>query len=83
MNEFQKIENLIPAFWEGKQNVFNRYVVLADNWLQDSDYRDPDTRELFDKKILNEKIRFVLPIKIGKVCIANVPVEIIERALEL
>ncbi len=35
-----------------------------------------------DKKILNEKIRLILPIKIGKVCIANVPVAIIERALE-
>lgn len=38
------------------QNVFNRYVVLADHWLQDSDYRDPDTRELFDKKVLNEEL---------------------------
>ena len=33
MNEFQKIENLIPAFWEGKQNVFNRYWTYLQNGL--------------------------------------------------
>lgn len=35
-----------------------------------------------DKKVLNEKIRFVLPVKIGKVCITNVPIEIMEGVLE-
>ena len=38
------------------QNLFDRYIILADNWLQDTDYRDPDTRELFDKKVLNEEL---------------------------
>jgi len=39
------------------QNVFNRYITLADHWLQDQDYRDPDTRELFDRKVLDEELQ--------------------------
>lgn len=35
------------------QNVFDRYITLADHWLQDQDFRDPDTREMFDRRALN------------------------------
>jgi serine protein kinase len=38
------------------QNLFDRYIILADNWLQDTDYRDPDTKELFDKRVLDEEL---------------------------
>lgn len=35
----------------------------------------------FDKKITKEKIRFILPVKIGKVCVTNIPERIIRQAL--
>jgi serine protein kinase len=38
------------------QNLFDRYVKFADYWLQEVDYRDPDTGELFDRKILDNEL---------------------------
>lgn len=35
----------------------------------------------FDKKIIKEKVRFILPVKIGKVCVTNVPERMIRQAL--
>jgi 3-dehydroquinate synthase len=54
------------------------------NLVEDMQFKKRDILKAvgLDKKVLNEKIRFVLPTRIGKVCITNVPVEIMERALE-
>lgn len=38
------------------QNMFERYVIYADFWLQDNDYRDPETGEIFDRKTLNGEL---------------------------
>jgi serine protein kinase len=38
------------------QNIFDRYVTYADFWIQDQEYRDPDTGVQFDRKILNEEL---------------------------
>lgn len=35
------------------QNVFDRYVKMADAWLQDSDYKNPDTGNMMDKESLD------------------------------
>tara|TARA_Y100001954_G_scaffold104693_1_gene113925 strand:- start:1269 stop:3194 length:1926 start_codon:yes stop_codon:yes gene_type:complete len=38
------------------QNIFDKYVTFADHWIQDQDYRDPDTGEMFDRATLNEDL---------------------------
>ena len=38
------------------QNIFDKYVTFADHWIQDQDYRDPDTGEMFDRGTLNEDL---------------------------
>lgn len=38
------------------QNKFERYLVLASHWLEDNDYRDPDTGQLMDRELLNQEL---------------------------
>lgn len=38
------------------QNIFDRYITYADFWIQDLEYRDPDTGAQFDRKVLNEEL---------------------------
>lgn len=38
------------------QNMFEKYVVYADHWLQQNDYRDPDSGEMLSRAILNEEL---------------------------
>jgi len=38
------------------QNIFEKYVLYADYWLQDNDYRDNDTGEIFDRGTLNTEL---------------------------
>ena len=38
------------------QNIFDRYVTYADFWIQDQEYRDPDTGESFDRAALNSEL---------------------------
>jgi len=53
-NEIQKA--YLESYGEYGQNLFDRYVEYADHWLQDTDYKDPDTGQLFDKGILNGEL---------------------------
>lgn len=43
----------LESYSEYGQNVFDRYIMYADFWIQDQDYRDPDTGEIFDRNALN------------------------------
>ena len=50
----------LESYSEYGQNIFDRYVTYADYWIQDQEYRDVDTGEVFDRAALNaelEKIR--------------------------
>lgn len=38
------------------QNLFDRYVKYADFWIQDTDYRDPETGELFSREMLEKEL---------------------------
>jgi len=51
-DEIQK--SYLEAYDEYGQNLFERYIQYADFWIQDQDYRDPDTGEAFDREGLNE-----------------------------
>jgi serine protein kinase len=46
----------LESYSEYGQNIFDRYVTYADFWIQDQEYRDPDTGEIFDRKSLNEEL---------------------------
>jgi serine protein kinase len=43
----------LESYSEYGQNIFDRYVTFADYWIQDEDYRDPETGENFDRAQLN------------------------------
>ncbi len=46
----------LESYSEYGQNIFDRYVIYADFWIQDTEYRDPDTGEFFDRAALNEEL---------------------------
>ncbi|SFX40722.1 PrkA family serine protein kinase [Marinospirillum alkaliphilum] len=46
----------LESYSEYGQNIFDRYVTYADFWIQDQEYRDPETGELLDRQALNEEL---------------------------
>jgi serine protein kinase len=46
----------LESYSEYGQNIFDRYVTYADCWIQDEDFRDPDTGEIFDRSALNTEL---------------------------
>ena len=38
------------------QSQFDRYITYADHWVQDNDYRDADTGQMYDRDVLNAKL---------------------------
>src|ERR1700720_1671795 len=39
-----------------RQNLFDRYVDYADAWIEDQDFKDPDTGQLLDRELLNQEL---------------------------
>ncbi|ALS98102.1 PrkA family serine protein kinase [Lacimicrobium alkaliphilum] len=46
----------LESYSEYGQNLFDRYVTYADFWIQDQEYRDPETGQLFDREALNAEL---------------------------
>jgi serine protein kinase len=46
----------LESYSEYGQNIFDRYVTYADCWIQEEDYRDPETGESFDRSALNSEL---------------------------
>ncbi|RXZ42490.1 PrkA family serine protein kinase [Crenobacter cavernae] len=46
----------LESYSEYGQNIFDRYVTFADYWIQDQEYRDQDTGEIFDRNSLNNEL---------------------------
>ena len=46
----------LESYAEYGQNIFDRYVTFADCWIQEEDYRDPETGESFDRAALNAEL---------------------------
>ncbi len=46
----------LESYSEYGQNIFDRYVTYADFWIQDQEFRDPDTGEILDRAALNEEL---------------------------
>lgn len=46
----------LESYSEYGQNIFDRYVTYADFWIQDQEYRDAETGQLFDRAALNNEL---------------------------
>jgi serine protein kinase len=46
----------LESYSEYGQNLFDRYVTYADFWVQDQEYRDPETGEILDRGALNNEL---------------------------
>jgi serine protein kinase len=46
----------LESYSEYGQNIFDRYVIYADFWIQDQEYRDPETGEILNRASLNEDL---------------------------
>lgn len=49
-------ECYLDSYSEYGQNLFDRYITYADFWLQDQDYRDPETGQILDRGVLAEEL---------------------------
>ena len=46
----------LESYSEYGQNIFDRYVTYADFWIQDQEYRDPETGDILNRSSLNEDL---------------------------
>ncbi|MBN7798692.1 PrkA family serine protein kinase [Parahaliea mediterranea] len=46
----------LESYTEYGQNLFDRYVTYADFWVQDQEYRDPETGEILSRSALNDEL---------------------------
>jgi serine protein kinase len=53
-NEIQKA--YLESYNDYGQNLFDRYVAYADAWIEDQDYKDPDTGQLLNRELLNQEL---------------------------
>ncbi|WP_324754864.1 PrkA family serine protein kinase [Roseovarius sp. Pro17] len=53
-NEIQKA--YLESYSDYGQNLFDRYIAYADAWIEDQDYKDADTGQLFDREILEQEL---------------------------
>lgn len=53
-DEIQKA--YLESYGEYGQNLFDRYIQYADFWIQDNEFRDPDTGTIYDKEALNAEL---------------------------
>src|SRR5437868_1891803 len=53
-NEIQKA--YLESYSDYGQNLFDRYVDYADAWIEDQDFKDPDTGQLLNRELLNQEL---------------------------
>lgn len=46
----------LESYSDYGQNLFDNYVKYADFWVQNQDYRDPDTGTMMDRDLLNKEL---------------------------
>ena len=46
----------LESYHEYGQNLFDKYIEFADHWCQDKEYKDPDTGNIFDRKVLDTEL---------------------------
>lgn len=53
-NEIQKA--YLESYNDFGQNLFDRYVAFADSWIEDHDFKDPDTGQLMPRQVLEQEL---------------------------
>jgi serine protein kinase len=53
-NEIQKA--YLESYKDFGQNLFEKYIMYADAWIQEIDFKDPDTGNLYDRDVLNKEL---------------------------
>jgi serine protein kinase len=53
-HEIQKA--YLESYHDYGQNLFDRYVDYADAWIEDQDFKDPDTGQMLDRELLNQEL---------------------------
>jgi serine protein kinase len=53
-HEIQKA--YLESYNDFGQNLFDRYIAYADAWIEDQDYKDPDTGQLMDRALLDKEL---------------------------
>ena len=53
-HEIQKA--YLESYQDYGQNMFDRYVDYADAWIEDQDFKDPDTGQLLNRELLNQEL---------------------------
>ena len=53
-HEIQKA--YLESYGEYGQNLFDRYIAYADAWVEDQDYKDPDTGQILNRQILDNEL---------------------------
>lgn len=53
-HEIQKA--YLESYGEYGQNLFDRYIAYADSWVEDQDYKDPDTGQILNRQILDNEL---------------------------
>jgi serine protein kinase len=46
----------LESYADYGQNLFDRYVDYADAWIEDQDFKDPDTGQLLNRELLNQEL---------------------------
>jgi len=46
----------LESYGEYGQNLFDRYISYADAWIEQQDYKDPDTGQLFNREVLDAEL---------------------------
>jgi serine protein kinase len=53
-HEIQKA--YLESYSDYGQNLFDRYVDYADAWIEDQDFKDPDTGQMLKRELLNQEL---------------------------
>jgi serine protein kinase len=53
-NEIQKA--YLESYNDFGQNLFDRYVAYADAWIEENDFKDPDTGQLMSRQLLDAEL---------------------------
>jgi len=53
-HEIQKA--YLESYHDYGQNLFDRYIAYADSWIEDQDFKDPDTGQLLNRELLNQEL---------------------------
>ncbi|MDR3437930.1 PrkA family serine protein kinase [Telmatospirillum sp.] len=53
-HEIQKA--YLESYSDYGQNLFERYIAYADAWIEDQDFKDPDTGQLMNRSVLDQEL---------------------------